>query len=79
MSFQPAAEIAEDAKGTRAIAGLSVEQARRLAADARGAPTRAAPAPPPAEPEAPRGLPAWLYVVALLAVGVALFLLLKDR
>jgi len=59
---------------------MSVEQARRLAAEARpGAPARPVPAPAPAEPGAPRGLPAWLYIVALFAVAVALFLILKDR
>ena len=80
MAFRPEEEPVVDAKGTRAIAGLSVEQARRMAAEARGgAPARPAPAPVPDEPEAPRGLPAWLYVVALFAVGVALFLILKDR
>ncbi|HEX6058921.1 MAG TPA: FHA domain-containing protein [Gemmatimonadaceae bacterium] len=80
MAFRPHEEGAVDAKGTRAIAGLSVEQARRLSAEARGAaPARPAPPAAPAEPEPPRGLPAWLYIVALLAAGVALFLILKDR
>lgn len=80
MAFRPDEEGAVDAKGTRAIAGLSVEQARRLAADARaGAPARSTAPVVEGEREPQRGLPAWLYVVALFAVGVALFLILKDR
>ncbi|HKG93753.1 MAG TPA: FHA domain-containing protein [Gemmatimonadaceae bacterium] len=101
MVFRPAAVADDtDTKGTRAIAGMTAEQAQRLragmktppraptppqsATPARGepaAPTPFVPVPAvaPETPPAKSGLPAWLWIVAIVLVAVAAFFILKAR
>jgi pSer/pThr/pTyr-binding forkhead associated (FHA) protein len=76
MNFRPAMEGVEDAKGTRAITGVNVDQARRMAASA--AASRVSIEAEEAAAES-RGLPAWLWVVVLLLVGAGAFFILQGR
>lgn len=101
MVFRPAAAVDDtDTKGTRAIAGMTAEQAQRLragmktpqrsvtppqsATPARGAPAAPtpfvpAPAVAPETPPAKSGLPAWLWIAAIVLVAVAAFFIMKAR
>ena len=76
LAFRPAGAVIDDAKGTRAIAGISVEQARRMAG--REAP-RPAPAPAPAEAPASGGIPGWVWLAAVVVVGAAAYFILQGR
>ena len=80
MRFRPAGEQLDDARGTRAIAGVSLEQARRMAAEAK-APARApAPAPEPAPVAVPsRGIPGWVWVAVVILIAAAAFFILQGR
>ena len=73
MVFRPAGAATEDAKGTRAIAGVSVEHARAPRAP------RPAPVPVRAAPAPARGLPAWLWILALVLVAAAALFIYKGR
>ena len=72
VRFRALAERADDAKGTRAIAGVSVAEARRAAAAARE------PHPPP-EPEGGRGVPMYVWVIALVLLGLAVYFILQGQ
>ena len=72
-SFTPAPEPRQGASATRVIAGLSTEQARRIARE---------PAAPPAKDEEaapPSGVPMWVWVVVLVLLGAGAFFILKVR
>jgi pSer/pThr/pTyr-binding forkhead associated (FHA) protein len=75
VAFRPSAAASEQQdKGTRAIAGVSVEEARRAAAARK--PATAQPATTPAEPEPKRGAP-WIWIgVALGVVAAAAYFFL---
>jgi pSer/pThr/pTyr-binding forkhead associated (FHA) protein len=77
LAFRPVGALIDDAKGTRAIAGISVEQARKMAGReaARPAP---APAPAPVEPPA-GGFPGWVWLAAVVVVGAAAYFILQGR
>ena len=76
MTFKPVAEAVDAGKGTRAIAGVSVDQARRMSAAA--ASNEEANRGAPATPEASKGIPVgvWVAVVVVIA-AVAYFLLAR--
>ena len=75
MMFKPVAEAVDAGKGTRAIAGVSVDQARRMSATAAAneEANRAA-----ATPEARKGIPVGVWVAAIVVLAaVAYFLLAR--
>ena len=79
MVFRASGDMADDAKGTRAIAGVSVEQARRMR-EASQPRASAAPVAAPVEPEpARRGIPVWVWIVALLLAAAVGFFILQGR
>lgn len=67
VAFRPSAAAAEPEKGTRAIAGISVEDAKRMAARKSDVQQ---PAAPPAEPEPKSDVP-WIWIGVALGVAVA--------
>lgn len=71
-----AAAAGDVAKETRAIAGMSAEQARKLSAQA-DAEARARVQAAVDEAGKPRSLPGWLWLLALMAIAVAVFFLLQ--
>lgn len=73
LRFRALAERVEDAKGTRAIAGVSVADARRAAAAARE------PHPPVETEERKRGLPMYVWVIALALLGLAVYFFLQGQ
>lgn len=88
MTFKPAAEAVDDMKGTRAIAGMSVEQAKVRATASKRAREQAQRAPSPAtaadavradESVKARSLPPWLWIAAAILLAAAAFFLLRAR
>jgi pSer/pThr/pTyr-binding forkhead associated (FHA) protein len=73
LSFVPAQEPRQDASGTRVIAGLNVEQARKIAREPVASPPAAEDAPKPS------GVPMWVWVVVFLLVAAGAFFILKVR
>lgn len=77
MIFRPAADVADEGKGTRAIAGVNPEQLRR-----KGAAPAAGPVAPrvldqhPAE-SAGR-LPVWIWIVAILLIVLVGFFIMQG-
>ena len=69
-TFLPAAEPRDASGGTRVIAGLSVEQARKMSREVAAT-----------EPELPKksGLPAWVWILVLVLVVAGAFFILKVR
>ena len=69
-TFAPAAEPRDAGGGTRVIAGLSVEQARKMSREVAAT-----------EPELPKksGLPAWVWILVLVLVVAGAFFILKVR
>jgi pSer/pThr/pTyr-binding forkhead associated (FHA) protein len=74
MNFRPAMDVVDDAKGTRAITGVSVDQARRMAAQASRVTTETEESAAES-----RSLPGWLWVVVLLLMGAGAFFILQGR
>jgi pSer/pThr/pTyr-binding forkhead associated (FHA) protein len=74
MVFQVAAEAAEDAKGTRAIAGMRPQP--RQGSAARATPPVASDS---AETEAVRGTSIWLWLMLVALVAVGVFVLLGGQ
>jgi hypothetical protein len=72
-SFAPTPEARQDASGTRVIAGLNAEQARKIAREP------AAPAPDDANATPPSGVPGWVWLLVLVLVAAAAFFILKVR
>lgn len=72
LRFRVVEAAADDAKGTRAIAGVSVAEARRASAAARE------PQPEPAT-EGRRGLPIYVWVIALVLLGLAVYFFLQGQ
>jgi pSer/pThr/pTyr-binding forkhead associated (FHA) protein len=73
VSFTPAQEKRQDASGTRVIAGINADQARRMGRE---------PAPPAAatvDAPPPSGVPMWVWLLVLVLVGAAAFFILKVR
>ena len=88
MSFKPAAEALDDMKGTRAIAGVSVEQAKIRASASKRAREQQPRAPSPAvstEPVAAaegvkaRSLPPWIWILAAVVLAAAAYFLFRAR
>lgn len=73
-SFTPAQEARQDASGTRVIAGLNVEQARKIARE-----PAVGPATLPPDQVKSSGVPAWVWAVVLVLVAAAAFFILKVR
>lgn len=74
MMFKPAAEPQDAGKGTRAIAGVAVDQARRMSAAA--ASKESAPSAAPAN--ASKGIPVAVWIaVAVVIAAVAYFVLAR--
>lgn len=69
-TFTPAAEPRDASGGTRVIAGLSVEQARKMSREVAAAEPREA---------AKSGLPAWVWVLVLVLVAAGAFFILRVR
>ena len=75
MVFQVAAEAAEDAKGTRAIAGVRAQARQASAAAARATP----PVSEPAEaPPAGRKISGWIWVLLLLLVAAMVYFIFEG-
>jgi predicted component of type VI protein secretion system len=72
MRFRAAGPMPDEARGTRAIAGVSVADARRAAAAARE------PGPDLA-PKKARGLPAYVWILAIVLLGLAVFFILQGQ
>lgn len=79
MAFRPAAAAAEEAKGTRLIASVPADRAK--------AREQASPAPAPAPVSTPvrspdegesRGIPVWIWVVAVVAIAAVAYFALKG-
>jgi pSer/pThr/pTyr-binding forkhead associated (FHA) protein len=73
MSFVPAQEARQEASGTRVIAGLNADQARKIAREP------AAPSPAAEDAPKPSGVPMWVWVVVLVLVAAGAFFILKVR
>ena len=69
-TFAAAAENREDASGTRVIAGLSAEQARKMSREVA----------PQVDTGVPRGgVPGWVWIFVLALVAAGAFFILKVR
>lgn len=80
MRIHPVGADAGQGKGTRAIAGMSPEQARRLAA--QGRPTAPRPAEPVSAPGAEReggGIPLWVWLAVIVLIAAAALFILQGR
>jgi pSer/pThr/pTyr-binding forkhead associated (FHA) protein len=73
-SFTPAQEARQDASGTRVIAGLNAEQARKIARE-----SAVGPATLPPDQVKSSGVPGWVWAVVLVLVAAAAFFILKVR
>lgn len=69
-TFTPAAEPRDASGGTRVIAGLSVDQARKMSREVEATEK---------EPEAKSGVPAWVWVLVLVLVAAGAFFILRVR
>ena len=78
MSFRPAAEPAESPKHTRAIAGLTADQARKLSAEVQARAAVRSEQAEEAETAAPRALPGWLWLLVALVLGAGAFYILQG-
>ena len=70
-TFVPAADAREDGPGTRVIAGLNKEQARKMSREV-GLQAEAA-APPQG------GIPAWVWLLVVVLIAAGAFFILKVR
>ena len=70
-TFAPVADTRDDSSGTRVIAGLSKEQARKMS---REVASQAEAAPPPSG-----GIPGWVWVLVVVLVAAGAFFILKVR
>ncbi|NUQ20105.1 MAG: FHA domain-containing protein [Gemmatimonadaceae bacterium] len=70
-TFTPAAEPRDASGSTRVIAGLSVDQARKM--------SREVAATEQQRESARSGLPAWVWVLVLVLVAAGAFFILKVR
>jgi pSer/pThr/pTyr-binding forkhead associated (FHA) protein len=68
--FTPAKAARDDSSGTRVIAGLSAEQARKMSREAA-----AEPEPEPAQ----GGIPGWVWGLVVVLVAAGAFFILKVR
>ena len=69
-TFTPAKAVRDDASGTRVIAGMSAEQARKMSREAAAQP----------EPAAPQGgIPGWVWGLVVVLVAAGAFFILKVR
>jgi len=69
-TFTPAKAARDDASGTRVIAGLSKEQARKMSREVES------------EGETARssgGIPAWVWILVVVLVAAGAFFILKVR
>jgi pSer/pThr/pTyr-binding forkhead associated (FHA) protein len=81
VAFRPLVQSTESDKGTRAIAGVSVEEARRMAARKSGIPLPPpSPVPVPAPPPSGGGTGLWIGVIVGIAIVAAIvwFLFLRG-
>lgn len=82
VAFRPVAGAVEAEKGTRAITGVSIEEARRMAArrsTTQAPPEAASPAPVAAPPAAAKvGMPAWIWVVIVLVIAIAAYFVVRG-
>ena len=88
MSFKPAAEAVDDMKGTRAIAGVSVEQAKIRASASKRAREQQPRSPSPVASTEPvtdaegvkaRSLPPWIWIMAAVILAAAAYFLFRAR
>lgn len=79
MVFRPAADSLDGGKGTRAIAGVSVDQARRAVHGGGSAAGPAAPKTLTPASEAPKsGIPIWVWIAAIILIVIAGFFILQG-
>ena len=71
MTFRPVADAADISKGTRAIAGVTVDQARRMSAAAAADKTAVAP-----EPER-KGIPAAVWIAAIVVLAAVAYFVMS--
>jgi pSer/pThr/pTyr-binding forkhead associated (FHA) protein len=82
LVFHPTPESADQGKGTRAIAGMSAEQAQRMRAASAAPRTASVEGDAPATNGVSRGgVPAWIWiaVVVVVAAAAAAFFLFQSR
>ena len=69
-TFTPAKEVRDDASGTRVIAGLKAEQARKMSREIASQ----------VETSQPQGgIPAWVWILVVVLVAAGAFFILKVR
>jgi len=75
VAFKPSVEAGVAEKGTRAIAGVSVEEARRIAArkSVAAAPAAAPAAEPAAAPAGKGGVPGWVWAVVAVVIAAGAY------
>jgi pSer/pThr/pTyr-binding forkhead associated (FHA) protein len=69
-TFTPAVEARDDSSGTRVIAGLNKEQARKM--------SREVASQAEAAPQS-RGIPGWVWILVVVLVAAGAFFILKVR
>lgn len=72
MMFKPAADAADVGKGTRAIAGVSVDQARRMSAAAADNTAAAA-----TTPEKRSGIPVGVWIAAIVVLAAVVYFVMS--
>jgi pSer/pThr/pTyr-binding forkhead associated (FHA) protein len=70
-TFAPAADAREESSGTRVIAGLNKEQARKMSREIASQAEAAAPAQ--------GGIPAWVWLLVVVLIAAGAFFILKVR
>lgn len=77
LAFRPVAApaAAAEAKGTRTIASMPADRAQKSREPITAPARSSAPVQAPPERGASRGLPFWIWVVALVAIAAAFFAL----
>jgi pSer/pThr/pTyr-binding forkhead associated (FHA) protein len=69
-TFTPVKDVRDDASGTRVIAGLKAEQARKMSREVASQMETSAPQ---------GGIPAWVWIFVVVLVAAGVFFILKVR